>query len=140
MNFAKNIVLEIKNIKLEDKQIKKFGILLFVVFAILAYIYRNDMYIAGLLTLGAIFSILGVIRPHLLHALYRTWMGIAIILGFFVSKIVLGLLFYILLTPIGFITRVIKGDILNQKIDRDKKSYWTLHEDKKDKESLEHPF
>jgi len=51
-------------------------------------------------------------------------MGLAIAVGFFVSRIILAIIFYLLLTPIGLLSRLFGRDPLNQKIDKGRQTYW----------------
>ena len=62
-------------------------------------------------------------------------------MGFFVSRVILFVLFYVVLTPMGLIARLLGKDILDQKIDKSKKSYWQDREGAaKTKESYENQY
>jgi hypothetical protein len=67
-------------------------------------------------------------------------MAIAAVMGFFVSRIVLTALFYLVITPMGFVVRLSGQDLLDERIDRKKTSYWKKHEGNKDKRSYENQF
>ena len=68
-------------------------------------------------------------------------MGFSVVMGFFMSRVILFILFYAVLTPISFITRIFGKDILDQRIDKKAKSYWhgRLAEDK-DAKSYENQY
>ncbi len=120
---------EIKNIKTSNKNIRSFGItigiILFIISAILFYhdksLYQIIAYI------GSGFISLGLIIPILLKPIYILWMTFAVILGWVMTRVILSAVFYIIITPIGIITRLLGEDFLNlKKIKTD--SYWNNRE------------
>lgn len=68
--------------------------------------------------------------PRLLKHIQKIWMAIGIILGWFTTRIILSVLYYIILTPIGFVMRLSGKDLLEMKIQKDKRSYWNYREEK----------
>lgn len=68
-------------------------------------------------------------RPRLLKPLQKAWMALAAILGFFMSKLILIVLFFLILTPISLIGRVFGKRFLELKLDKDRASYWNLRRD-----------
>lgn len=139
MDFIEDIYSQIQNIKMDKRQLRKFGSLMAIVLEVMGvYLYwQHDGYIAWVLGPIILFFLLGVIWPSCLSGIYKTWMSISIILGFFISRIILGALFYLLITPIGLIVRIIKGDPLNQRIDRNVDSYWLKRQDDQDNRNWE---
>ena len=116
---------EIKNIKAGKKELISFGytieiILLFVV-AILFY-YNNLIY-QNLAIVALVLIILGAIVPLLLKPIYLTWMIFAVILGWIMTRVILSLVFYLIMTPIGLITRIMGEDFLSLK-NISSNSYW----------------
>jgi hypothetical protein len=65
-----------------------------------------------------------------LRGVFRVWMGVAVVLGYFMSRIILSLLFYLVVTPIGLAMKLMGKDVLNEKWDRKAESYW-IKRDKK---------
>tara|TARA_B100000287_G_scaffold157484_1_gene148573 strand:+ start:2971 stop:3381 length:411 start_codon:yes stop_codon:yes gene_type:complete len=116
---------EIKNIKTGKKDLRSFGytigIILFIVSAVLFY-YSNYLF-QNLAIIGAIFIGLGVIIPIILKPVYLLWMIFAVILGWVMTRVILSIVFYIIITPIGLITRLLGEDFLNFKISKTD-SYW----------------
>ncbi|MEL7368945.1 MAG: SxtJ family membrane protein [Myxococcota bacterium] len=75
------------------------------------------------LGIAGVFLGLGLIVPHLLHPLNVLWMKFGALLNAIVSPIVLGGLFYLVVTPMGLIVRLFGHDLLRLKLD-DSSSYW----------------
>lgn len=73
---------------------------------------------------GILFLLLGLIAPSLLRPVYVAWMKFAFVLAWINTRIILGLFFFLVLTPIGLAMRLAGKDILDQRIDRSAKSYW----------------
>ena len=120
---------EIKNIKTSNKDIRSFGItigiILFIISAILFYYYKSSYQIIAYLGGGLI--VLGIIIPILLKPIYILWMTFAIMLGWVMTRVILSIVFYIIITPIGLITRLLGEDFLNLKnINAD--SYWNYRD------------
>ena len=81
------------------------------------------------LAIAIIFLILGLLNSKLLTPLNILWFKLGLFLGSIVSPIVMGVIFFLVITPIGFFMKIIGKDLLNNKYDDKKKSYW-LNRDK----------
>jgi hypothetical protein len=73
---------------------------------------------------GLLLIILGFIFPSVLRPIYKIWMLLAFFIGGIVSRVILTVLFYVVLTPIGLVLRLFGKDILDKKFDKRRKSYW----------------
>ena len=104
---------------------KNFGIVFFVVFLIISlYPILNDGSLRlWSLIISIIFLILGLMNSKILLPLNRLWFKLGIILGKIISPIVMGIIFFFVVTPIGYLMRLFKKDVLNLKFN-DNKSYW----------------
>lgn len=134
MKILKEIYQEIKRLEGGPKKLRSFGLIVGGLLLALAFylaIFR-DPTLVWLWMIGALLMILGAVSPRLLRLPYIGWMSLALILGFFVSRIILIVLFYLILTPLGLARQLIKGDFLNQKINKKRKSYWIKYK-KQDK-------
>ena len=80
------------------------------------------------LLIGAVFLLLGLALPSVLGPLSRLWMKFGQLLHRIVSPIVLGIMFYLVVTPIGLLMRLLGKDPLRLKSDREAKSYWITRE------------
>ena len=116
---------EIKNIKTSKKDIKNFGItiglILFIISAILFY-YNNLMY-QNISIVAVAFIGLGILIPILLKPIYIGWMVFAVILGWIMTRVILSAVFFVIMTPIGLIVKLLGNDFLALKI-TDSESYW----------------
>ena len=117
---------ELKNIKSTARELREFGITIgsiLIVFGDVA-LWRGKPFWPYPLTAGIAFALLGLTVPSVLKGLQKAWMGLGIVLGFFVSRIVLSVLFYGIITPTGFMMKLLGKDILDERIDKKKSSYW----------------
>ena len=63
-------------------------------------------------------------NSKLLTPLNKLWFKLGIILGAIVAPLVMGIVFFLVLTPIGLVMRIIGKDLLNKKYDKKKRTYW----------------
>ena len=113
------------NNKIKIPSNRNFGIVFFVIFLIIAIyplIYEGDIRIWSLI-ISIIFLILGLLDSRILTPFNRIWFKFGVLLGNIVAPIVMGVIFYLVVTPIGIIMRIIKKDILNLKFNSEK-TYW----------------
>ena len=104
---------------------RSFGIVFFVVFFLIALyplIYNEEIRIWSLI-ISLVFLILGLINSRILTPLNKLWFKFGILLGKIVSPIIMGIIFFLVVTPIGFIMRILGKDVLNLKFNASK-SYW----------------
>lgn len=129
---------EIKNIKSEKRDLRNFGITFGVVLGILAGLLwwkEKDTYsIFGILSLA--FFFFGFVLPNLLKPLQKAWMAFAVVLGFFMTRVILSILFYVVFTAIGGIGRLFRKQFLDMKIDKTRQSYWIKRETKNTDKSI----
>tara|TARA_B100000242_G_C43001014_1_gene465044 strand:- start:912 stop:1295 length:384 start_codon:yes stop_codon:yes gene_type:complete len=104
---------------------RSFGIVFFIVFLLVSiYPLINDEEIRiWSLIISIIFLLLGLLNSQILTPLNQIWFKLGIFLGKIVSPIVMGIIFFLVVTPTGIIMRILKKDLLNLKYSDDK-SYW----------------
>ena len=109
---------------------RSFGIVFFIVFLIIAiYPLLNDNSIRlWSLIIGIIFLILGIINSKVLTPLNILWMKFGLLLGKIVSPIVMGFVFFGVVTPISIIMKLLRKDLLNLKRNK-KETYWLKKEE-----------
>jgi len=121
------IIEEIKNIKGGRRELRKFGITVGIVSGVLGGLFlwcEKDYYFYFLILSGAFF-LLGIVVPILLKPIHKVWMTLAILMGWFVTRVILTFLFYLVVTPIGLLGRLFGKDFLDLKSDRSAvDSYW----------------
>jgi|TARA_B110000438_G_C15409291_1_gene476849 hypothetical protein len=115
--------LKNNNIKISSN--RSFGIVFFVVFLLISiYPLINDKEIrVWSLIISLFFLILGLINSNILTPLNKIWFRFGILLGSFVSPIVMGLVFFLVVTPISLLMKLFGKDVLNLKRNNSK-SYW----------------
>ena len=109
-----------------------FGIVFFIVFLLIAFyplINQGDIRIWSVL-ISLLFLILGIINSKILTPLNKVWFKFGIFLGKIISPIVMGLIFFLVVTPIAFLMRMLKKDLLNLKFNKNN-SYWIKKTDPK---------
>ena len=104
---------------------RSFGIVFFIVFLLIALyplLKDNDLRIWSLV-ISFIFLALGSINSKILTPLNRLWFKFGLLLGRFISPLIMGIIFFLVVTPIGIIMRLLKKDLLNLKYNK-KETYW----------------
>ena len=74
---------------------------------------------------GSALIILGGIAPVTLKPIYKIWMVFAVIIGWIMTRVILSVLFFSIITIIGIFTRLIGKDFLNLKSNNNE-SYWNI--------------
>ena len=104
---------------------RSFGIVFFIVFILIAFyplINQEEIRIWSVL-ISLLFLILGIINSKILTPLNKVWFKFGIFLGKIISPIVMGLIFFLVVTPIAFLMRILNKDLLNLKFSKNN-SYW----------------
>lgn len=111
-------------------EVRKFGILFAVVFALIGLymLYRGSGHWYVLPFVGVLFLVAGFVGYPLLRPVYLGWMKFAFVLGWLNTRILLGLFFYLVMTPIGAGMRLFGKDLLDEKIEKSRTSYWQKRE------------
>ena len=120
------------NIKIGSN--RSFGIVFFVVFLLIA-IYPSlsgESVRLWSLAIATIFFILGVINSSLLSPLNKIWFKFGLLLGKFISPLVMGLIFFLVVTPIALFMKLLKKDVLNLKFNKEN-TYWIVKSGPKSK-------
>ena len=112
-----------KNIKVSSN--RSFGIVFFLFFFIVSIfpLFKDQDIRVWAAVIALIFLILGLMNSPVLSPLNRVWFKFGILLGNFISPIIMGLVFFAVVTPTAFLLRVFGKDLLNLK-KNNKKSYW----------------
>ena len=102
-----------------------FGIVFFAVFFLVAFypLANSGEIRIWSLTISVIFLILGLFDSKILTPLNNLWFKFGIFLGKIISPLIMGIIFFFVVTPIGLIMRLLRKDLLNLKYNKSK-SYW----------------
>ena len=114
-----------KNTNIKIGTNKSFGIVFFLFFLIVSLfpLLKDENIRIWSLIIALTFLILGLLNSKILTPLNKTWFKFGILLGSFVSPIVMGIVFFSVVTPTSLIMRVLRKNLLNLKKDN-KKTYW----------------
>lgn len=103
----------------------------------------NQAYLAGagVLALGVVLIALTVAAPHRLRPLARAWLGLGMVMHSIVSPVVMGIIFFLVVTPTGLIMRLLGKRPLQLKFEPELSSYWLKREPPgPDPETMKHQF
>ena len=119
-----------KSITIKHKDNVIFGALFFFFFLIIGiYPLKSGGIIKiWFIIMSLIFLIITIVRPNLFTFLNKLWIKLGILLGKILSPIVMGLIFFVVVTPIGMLLRILQKDIMSLK--RGGSSYWIKRENK----------
>lgn len=138
--MIKLIIEDIQKIKSTPKQLREFGIVMAVFFlglaALLYFKQKHYLVPAGI---GSAFLVFGLAAPALLLPLQKVWMAIAVIIGFFMSRVILSVLFFLVLSPISIVSRLTGKKFLEAEY-INPGSYWVEHPKVTDKKSYENQY
>ena len=118
------------NVKISSN--RSFGIVFFLLFFIIAFwSFRGDFQQIKIIPfiLSLIFLILGLINSKLLTPLNKLWLKLGELLGRIIAPIVIAIVFFLVVTPIAIIMRLLGKDLLKKKYDSRNKSYWINREE-----------
>ena len=104
---------------------RSFGIVFFIVFLLIALYpltYNEEIRVWSVI-ISLIFLVLGLLNSKILTPLNKLWFKFGILLGKVVSPLIMGIIFFFVVTPIGLIMRLLGKDVLNLKYNKNK-SYW----------------
>ena len=112
-----------KDIKIGSN--RSFGLVFFVVFLLISiYPFLKDGNIRiWSLIISFIFLVLGLLNSNLLSPLNKLWFKFGLFLGKIISPIVMGIIFFLVVTPIAVLMRLLKKDLLNLKF-KENNTYW----------------
>ena len=104
---------------------RNFGIVFFVVFLLIAIypLINHESVRYWSLGVSFIFFFLGIFYSKILSPLNKLWFKFGILLSKIISPLIMGIIFFLVVTPIALIMKVIGKDLLNLKFNKDK-SYW----------------
>lgn len=128
MSWISDVQSELHHLRLSGNELKKFGLLVgsvFIVMSAIGIYHGWSIGAAGVfLLVGIVLLVFGMLLPDSLKQAYRVWMAMAFAIGWLVSRMILFILFYFVLTPVGFLARMFKKEFLDTDFRKKKESYW----------------
>lgn len=132
------------NKKIEKKDLRQFGIILGIILLAIGslhYFKGHFNVYPYLLGFGGMFLVAGLICPAILKPFYIVFAKVAHAIGWFNTRVILILVYYLILTPIGLVMRILRHDPLKKKQEKGLETYWVKRENTiSAKESFEKQF
>ena len=113
-------------IEVESGSEKSFGIVFAIVFLLISLyplVDNKDVHLWSLI-ISLIFFLLAYVAPKVLSLPNKLWFKLGMALGAVVAPVVMALVYFTTVVPIGLIMRLMGKDLLRQKLDKNTKSYW----------------
>jgi len=128
MSWISDVRNEVTGLDLSKSSLRKFGLLVGGILIALSlwFIFRDKWETVRLilLVIGSFLLLAGLFFPFVLKGLYKIWMGLAFAIGWVVSRILIAILFYLVVTPAGFVARLTGKKFLDVDMRKKKDSYW----------------
>jgi hypothetical protein len=117
---------ELKQIDISDNAVKKTGLTVGIVLIIVSLLlwYLGKVSFIYFSIIGGLFVILAFIAIPVLRPFHKLWMMLALMMGFVMSRVILTLLFYIVLTPVGLIAKLVGKKFMPLGFDKNAVTYW----------------
>jgi len=134
MSLIKDVRGDIRALDCSREGLVKFGRTVggvFLLIATVVYIYRDvtpTVLVLG--GAGGALVIFSMLAPMLLKRIYKAWMGMAFVLGWIVSRVILAFFFFLVITPVAFAARVSGKKFLHTEFKTGQQSYWIAKTDK----------
>ena len=105
---------------------RSFGLVFAAVFTIIGFypLWYNENIRLWACIIAFIFLFFGIFFPKILIVPNKLWFKLGLLLGSIMAPIIMGMIFFLTVTPIGIIMRLFGKDVINQKIKKNAKSYW----------------
>lgn len=117
------------------KRLREFGLVIgtFLFLLALVAVWRGEWVIGAgarwLAGSGVALAFLGLAAPAILRPLYRVWMGLALVLGHVMTRVLLAVVFFLVVTPIGLVRRAVRRDPIEKSPVPELESYWIRRDD-----------
>ena len=104
---------------------RSFGVVFFIVFLVISLypLLSNENIRIWSLVISIIFLVLGLLNSKLLNPLNKIWFKFGLLLGKIISPIVMGIIFFFVVTPIAILMKLLRKDLINLKFNKNK-TYW----------------
>jgi hypothetical protein len=126
------LIDEIRNIRSSKRDLRNFGITVGIALIVLGgtlYWLEKALFLFFLIP-GLVVFLCGLLAPFILKPMQKVWMTFAVIIGWLMTRVILSVLFYIVITSIGLISKLLNKKYLDMKIDESQKSYWNYRDRK----------
>ena len=121
---------ELKHIDSSDEAVKKTGLTVGVVLILISLLlwFLGKSSFVYFSSIGGLFVIFSFIAIPILRPFHRLWMMLALAMGFVMSRVILTILFYLILTPIGLLAKIVGKKFMPLGFDKNATTYWEKRE------------
>jgi hypothetical protein len=137
------VIEEIRSIKSTKRSLREFAITMCLLLGVLGVVFllrKKEIHLYFFIISG-FFLFLGILLPGLLRPIYKIWMSISVLIAWLMTKLILSILFYFVITPLGLCIRLCGKKFLDVKFTKDTESYWVSRKETPfDKRSYERQF
>lgn len=122
------VIAEIKKIDSSVKKLREFGLVVGGVFAALGllFLWRGKAHFPYFLYPGLALVVCGAVAPGILRLLQKAWMTLAVLMGWVMTRVILSVLFFLVVTPIAMILRITGKDLLDLRFPSQDASCWKM--------------
>ena len=139
--MALSILDEIKKIKSTKKELREFGIVMGCFFGILGgLLFLRHRPFVWAACASAAFFLPGFLFPSALKPLQKVWMTIAVLIGFVMSRVILTVLFFLVLSPLAIVSRLFGKKHLDLSFRKPDSTYWNPVKSQTEKECYERQY
>ena len=120
------MIEELGSIRSGTRELRRFGVVVGMVFGLLGGLltWRGKDFGVYFLAVFAVLLLLGLALPKVLRPLHKAWMTLAMVMGWFMTRVILHLLFYLVVTPTALLGRLFGKQFLDLRFDGKADSYW----------------
>ena len=127
MKLFKSIWQDILEIKSTEKELREFGIVIGIFFGLIAGLlaWKGKPYLV-FASLAVPFLVLAFTNPFLLKPFQKVWMGLAVTIGWFMSRLILSIVFFLVITPLSLAIKLSGKKFLDPDFKKLGDTYWNL--------------
>ena len=136
------IIKEQENGKEQRTELRKFALTVAIALCVLgaALVWRGKTHYLGCFILSGVLLSFGIAAPIVLQPLYTAWMALASGMGWVMTRVILTVLFYLVVTPVGLLGRFCGKNFLDVKLDSSAESYWIPTKGEPERSDYEQQF
>jgi Saxitoxin biosynthesis operon protein SxtJ len=115
-----------EHVEITKKTLRQFGLMvggIFLFIGLWPLVWRQEAMRIWVVVPGALLAAAGLVMPGVLKHVYRGWMWVGHVMGWVNTRIILGVLFYGMLTPMGVFMKLTGRDPMRRKLEPDTKTY-----------------
>ncbi|TKJ37590.1 hypothetical protein CEE37_13840 [candidate division LCP-89 bacterium B3_LCP] len=122
------------SIQYTKKEIRTWALVMAAILAAVGtiqfFVWSHIQTASVLWIISAAFLLTGLLIPKLLKPIFWLWLKLATALAWLNTRLILGIVFFLVFTPVGLLLRLLRKDLLKERWDSDASSYWIRRSDK----------